>query len=155
MPHRPKFSPPSPATLENMQKVSPRLACEMARKAGSGVTEKDHFGSDAFIANGRIFATVWHNKNEVNVMIGRDLQKEFLARDGGDAFRPLENSWGDHAITVQLALVEPAVFAEALKVAWQNSGNKRTPLKARKAAVKKKSPKKKSSPKKKKRSKSG
>ncbi|MGZ3652565.1 MAG: MmcQ/YjbR family DNA-binding protein, partial [Bdellovibrionota bacterium] len=137
-----------------MQKVSPLKACEMAR-ALEGVTEKDHFGSDAFIANGRIFATVWHNKNEVNMMIDRDQQKDFLARDGGDAFRPLENSWGDHAITVQLEFVEPAIFAEALKAAWRNSGNKRTPIKARKTAVKKKSPKKKSSPKKGKRSKNG
>jgi hypothetical protein len=34
---------------------SSKQACEMARSL-KGVTDKDHFGSDAFVANGRIFA---------------------------------------------------------------------------------------------------
>ena len=78
-----------------------------------GVTEKDHFGSDAFCANGRIFATVWHDKNEVNLMLNRQQQNQFLEMDG-ESFNEIENSWGDHAIKVQLEFVERSVFVEAL-----------------------------------------
>jgi hypothetical protein len=108
-----------------MRKISTQQVCEMAR-ALDGVSEKDHFGSDAFVANGRIFATVWHNKNEVNLMLNEEQQRSFLVRDESEGFYTLDNAWGKNAINVQLAEVDPRVFAEALKVAWVNSANKRT-----------------------------
>jgi len=112
----------------------------MAR-ALDGVTEKDHFGSDAFVANKRIFATVWHNKNEVNLMLNEQQQRELLVRDGSEGFNQLDNAWGKDAINVQLEFVDPKIFSEALKAAWVNSANKRGNLGSRKkpaSAVRKK-----------------
>lgn len=108
-----------------MQTISTRKACELAR-AFDGVTEKDHFGSDAFVANGRIFATVWHEKKLVNLMLNQAQQREFLGRDGSEGFRPLENAWGANAIGVQLEFVDGRLFAEALAAAWENSKNLRS-----------------------------
>ncbi|MGE0634566.1 MAG: MmcQ/YjbR family DNA-binding protein [Pseudobdellovibrionaceae bacterium] len=107
-----------------MKKLSTRQVCEMAR-VFEGVTEKDHFGSDAFVANGRIFATVWHDKNEVNLMLNEKQQKAFLVRDDSEGFNVIENSWGKNAINVQLECIDAKVFTEALKEAWLNSKNKR------------------------------
>ena len=90
-----------------------------------GVSVKDHFGSDAFSANGRMFLTVRHEKNEVHLMLNREQQNQFLEIDG-EGFNPLENLWGEHAIMVQLDFVDREVFANALNAAWVNSANKRT-----------------------------
>src|SRR5262249_4329525 len=99
--------------------------CEMAR-AFDGVTEKDHFGSDAFVANGRIFATVWHDKNQVNLMINEEQQRAILVRDDSEGFVPREDGWGKMAIGIRLEEVNPKIFAEALEAAWVNSKNKRS-----------------------------
>jgi hypothetical protein len=108
-----------------MRKLSPNKVCEMARTF-EGVTEKDHFGSDAFFANGRIFATVWHDKDEVNLMLNQEQQRSLLVDDNGEGFKQIENAWGKNAINVQLDAVDPKVLAEALRVAWLNSANKRS-----------------------------
>jgi hypothetical protein len=120
--------------------ITANQAAALARKL-EGVTEKDHFGSEAFVANGRIFVTVWHDKGLANLMLSREQQKPFLARDGGDAFRTIDNAWGEHAFSAVLAEIEPALFGEALQAAWENSANKRTPLGARKKTSAKKKPK--------------
>ena len=108
-----------------MSDVSTKQACELARKL-EGVSEKNHFGSDAFCANGRIFATVWHDKNRVNLMLNEEQQRSFLLRDGGDAFITLENAWGSHAIGVDMESIDRKTFIEALQTAWFNSANKRS-----------------------------
>lgn len=108
-----------------MLKLSTRKVCELARRF-EGVTEKDHFGSDAFCANGRIFATVWHDKNRVTLMLDQEQQRAFLARDGSEGFIQIENAWGHNAIGVDLSSVDSKVFSEALKEAWANSKNKRS-----------------------------
>jgi hypothetical protein len=108
-----------------MRKLSPNKVCEMARNF-EGVTEKDHFGSDAFVANRRIFATVWHDKDEVNLMLNEDQQRSFLVGDDSEGFKQIENAWGKNAINVQLDAVDPKIFAQALQVAWLNSVNKRS-----------------------------
>jgi hypothetical protein len=110
-----------------MRKLTTKQVCEMAR-GFDGVTEKLHFGSDALCANGRIFATVWHDKNEVNLMLNREQQNQFLEIDG-EGFNQLNNAWGAHAINVQLDLIDRNVFTDALKAAWVNSANKRTSIK--------------------------
>ena len=107
-----------------MSAISTKKACELARSF-EGVTEKDHFGSDAFCAHGRIFATVWHDKNEVTLMLDENQQKEFLARDGSEGFCTLKNSWGRNAIKVRLEFTDRKIFLEALRMAWMNSVNKR------------------------------
>jgi hypothetical protein len=121
--------------------ISSKQAAEMARSL-EGVTEKDHFGSDAFVAHKRIFATVWHDKNEVNLMLSREQQRRFLSIDG-EGFAELDNAWGRAGATrAQLAFVDRKDFLEALKAAWQNSAVKRTALGAAKKVSRK--PKKKS-----------
>ncbi len=117
-----------------MRKLTTKRVCEMAREF-AGVTEKDHFGADAFCANGRIFATVWHEKNRVTLMLNREQQREVLAQDG-EGFNTLDNAWGKNAISVDLEFVDRAVFTAALKTAWESSGQKRAPLR-RAAPVKK------------------
>lgn len=105
--------------------ISTRQACEMAR-ALEGVSEKDHFGSDAFVANKRMFATVWHDKGTVNLMLSREQQQRFLEIDG-EGFVEIDNAWGRAgATTVQLAYVRMGDFTEALRAAWENSAVKRT-----------------------------
>ena len=108
-----------------MRKLSPNKACEMARTF-NGVTEKDHFGSDAFVANGRIFATVWHDKNEVNLMLNEEQQRSFLVGDDSEGFNQIENAWGKNAINVKLDAIAPKIFAAALRVAWLNSASKKS-----------------------------
>jgi hypothetical protein len=114
-----------------MKKLTPNQVCELAR-AFPGVTEKDHFGSDAFIAKGRIFVTVWHDKGIANLMVPRDVQRGFLERDGGDAFRTIDNAWGDYAFSAVLGEIEPGLLQEALAAAFEHSGVKRKPLKSTK-----------------------
>ncbi|MEQ1876899.1 MAG: hypothetical protein ABL958_09655, partial [Bdellovibrionia bacterium] len=63
-----------------------------------GVTVKNHFGSDAFCANGRIFATVWHDKNRVNLMLNQEQQKSLLLKDGSEGFIQIDGAWGRDAI---------------------------------------------------------
>jgi len=107
-----------------MRKITPRIVCEMAR-AMAGVSEKDHFGSDAFIANGRIFVTVWHDKKEVTLMLNQEQQKSILVQDDSDGFNQISGAWGLNGINVQLEFVRPKVFEDALHLAWVNSANKR------------------------------
>ena len=97
--------------------VSSRTACEIARSLPN-VSEKDHFGSDAFIAHKRIFATVWHDKAEVNLMFTTAQQNEFLEMDV-EAFSPVPNKWGEKgATTAHLKYIDKALLAKALKAAW-------------------------------------
>jgi len=115
-----------------MNRLTTRQVCDLARDF-DGVTEKDHFGSDAFCANGRIFATVWHDKDRVTLMLNEEQQKTFLDRDGGEAFIQINNAWGRDAIGVDLEIVDRKIFTEALHVAWVNSANKRSsPMRKRK-----------------------
>lgn len=107
-----------------MRKITTRQVCQLARSF-DGVTEKDHFGSDAFCANGRIFATVWHDKKRVTLMLNEEQQKSFLSRDGSEGFIQMENSWGRNAIGTDLETIDPDIFREALHAAWLNSANKR------------------------------
>ena len=116
-----------------MNRLTTQKVCELAR-GFDGVTEKDHFGSDAFIANGRIFATVWHDKNKVTLMLNEEQQKAFLSCDGSEAFIQMNNAWGRNAIGVDLEYIDRKLFVEALEVAWVNSANKRSSSKSKKKA---------------------
>lgn len=109
--------------------ISSKIACEVIRKLSSDVSEKDHFGSDAFYANKRIFATVWHKENKVNIRLTPDLQRKFLETDG-EAFSEIDNAWGRQGwTTVQLEFVDKGLFSDAVQAAWDSSNIKssRTP----------------------------
>ena len=107
-----------------MAKLNIKKVCEIAR-ALEGVSEKDHFGGDAFVANGKIFATVWQKTNTVNLMLNLEQQKQFLSIDG-EGFVALNNAWGRKgAIAIQLEFTEQSDFEKALKLAYNNSKKKR------------------------------
>jgi hypothetical protein len=108
-----------------MAKLTTSAVCKLAEKF-EGVTVKNHFGSVAYCANGRIFATVWHDKERVNLMLNQEQQKFFLLRDGSEGFIQINNAWGRDAIGVDLASTDADLFTEALKMAWLNSANKRS-----------------------------
>ncbi|MBI3556097.1 MAG: MmcQ/YjbR family DNA-binding protein [Deltaproteobacteria bacterium] len=119
-------------------KINTRTACEMARSL-EGVTEKDHFGSDAFVAFGRMFATVWHDKNEVNLMLSPELQRQVLSIDG-EGFAQIDNAWGRAGATkAQLDFVDPKDFAWALKLAWEHASDRAAKRSAKKTTKKKSS----------------
>jgi hypothetical protein len=103
--------------------LSTKQVCEMAEAFGN-VSVKDHFGSDAYSANGRNFATVWHDRKEVNLRLTPELQRHYLSMDG-DGFAEIDNAWGRQGWTkVQLEYVDRRIFAEALKAAWECSAVK-------------------------------
>ncbi len=103
--------------------INSKTACDVIRKLPY-ISEKDHFGSDAFSANKRIFATVWHDKNKVNIRLTPDLQRKFLETDG-EAFNEIDNSWGRQGWTiVQLEFIDRNLFSDAVQAAWESSGIK-------------------------------
>jgi hypothetical protein len=107
--------------------MTSKLACNLIRKL-EGITEKDHFGSDAFIANKRMFATVWHDKNTANLRLSLKQQIHFLSQDG-EAFVEIDNAWGRQGWTlVQLEFTSQDQFKEAIAAAFENSPNKASKL---------------------------
>ncbi|MBI3541741.1 MAG: MmcQ/YjbR family DNA-binding protein [Deltaproteobacteria bacterium] len=116
-------------------RVTTQTACEMARSL-EGVSEKDHFGSDAFIAHGRMFATVWHDRNEVNLMLSLEQQRQVLSIDG-EGFAVIDNAWGRAGATrAQLDFVDRKDFARALKLAWEHAANRAAKKTAKKLPAK-------------------
>ena len=104
--------------------LTARQACKLAQ-ALPDVTMQDHFGSDAFRTPGGIFATVWHDKNTVNLMLTPEQQRRFVATDPA-GFVAIDNAWGSKgATTAMLAVVDRGQFVEALRTAWHNSAQKR------------------------------
>jgi hypothetical protein len=81
-------------------------------------TVQDHWGSDAFKAHGRIFATVWHDKNQVNLRLSIDEQERFVKQDA-DAIVPIDNAWGRQGwTTVRLEACSKKLFEQAAKAAF-------------------------------------
>ncbi|MGZ3690662.1 MAG: MmcQ/YjbR family DNA-binding protein [Pseudobdellovibrio sp.] len=106
-----------------MAKLSIKKVLEIARSM-EGVTEKDHFGGVAFVANGKIFATVWSKTNTVNLMLNLEQQTQLLSIDG-EGFFALNNAWGRKGATcVQLEFVEKSDFEDALELALYNTKKK-------------------------------
>ncbi len=115
--------------------LTTRWVCNLAETL-PGVTVKDHFGSDAYRANERIFATVWHEKNEVNLKLSLEDQRRFLSLDG-EGFVEIDNGWGRMGFTkVQLAYVDRKEFEEALRSAWANTARKTARKPAKKSTKK-------------------
>lgn len=103
-----------------MKKISSRTVCQMALSY-DGVTEKDHFGGDAFSANKRMFATVWHENKTVNLRLSPEIQNYFLSKDG-EGFLQIENAWGKKGWTkVQLDFIDATLLEKALDEAWKYS----------------------------------
>jgi hypothetical protein len=103
--------------------MNTKKACDVIRKFPD-LIEKVHFGSDAFSANGRIFATVWHDKGEVNLRLSPEQQEHFLLLDG-EGFVEIDNAWGRQGWTkVQLGYVDQTDFEKVVKSAYEYSKKK-------------------------------
>jgi hypothetical protein len=102
------------------------------------VSVKDHFGSDGFSANKRMFLTVRHEENRANLRLSPEEQRRFLSVDG-DAFAQIENAWGRQGwTTVSLEYVDKSDFQKALQSAWDYSKTK-TAKQTAKKKIKRKS----------------
>lgn len=99
-------------------------AHELAMKL-DGVTLKDHFGSDSYSANKRMFLTLWSSKMQGSLRLSPEDQREFLASDA-DAFSEIDNAWGKQGwTTVHLEFIKPDEFKKALQAAWKYSAVKK------------------------------
>ncbi len=115
--------------------LTTKAACEIAR-ALPEVSGKDHFGSDAFYANKRLFATVWHDLGEVNVKVPPDVQADFFQLDA-KVFAQIKNGFGRMGwTTIRLKHVSRKTFTMALETAW--GATKKPKAKAKVKAKKKK-----------------
>ena len=115
--------------------MTSQLACDLLRKL-AGVSEKDHFGSDAFSANKRMFATVWHENKSVNLRLSPDQQRHFLSQDG-EAFEVIDNFWGRQGWTrLHLEFIQKDQFIEAMQAAWEYSPIKASGTPKKKSAKK-------------------
>jgi len=113
--------------------LTTKRACELAREL-PGVSEYDHFGSDAFRTVGGTFATVWHAKGSVNLNLSVEQQRRFVLLDG-EGFVEIDNAWGRRGwTTANLEFVDEASLRDALLAAWGNAANK--PVRRRTASKK-------------------
>jgi hypothetical protein len=118
--------------------MTPAQACEIAKKLPD-IAIKDHFGSDGFSANKRMFLTIWYDKDQANIRLSPSQQKDFLVMDG-DAFSEIENAWGRQGWTIiHLKFIDKALFEKALKAAWEYSAQKapKTASSSKKSVTKK------------------
>jgi hypothetical protein len=98
-----------------------RIALDM-----DGAIEGAHMGHPDFRANGRIFATLHHDRLLGMVKLTPDQQHLFV-REHPESFEPEPGAWGRNGCTaVQLATVDEDTLGEALTLAWQNSATAKT-----------------------------
>ena len=83
-------------------------------------------GHPDFRANGRIFATLQHDRTWGALMLTPEHQKQLLS-DYPESFKPAAGAWGLAGSTlVHLPSVDAEVLGEVLTLAWQNSAKKKT-----------------------------
>jgi hypothetical protein len=86
-----------------------------------GAIESAHMSHPDFRANGRIFATLHHDRLVGMVKLTPEQQRLFV-RDHPESFKPEAGAWGRNGCTaVQLATVDEDILGEALTLAWQNT----------------------------------
>lgn len=106
--------------------------------------ESAHMDHPDFRVNGRIFATLHHDRKWGMVKLTPEQQQAFV-RDLPAAFKPENGAWGRQGCTaVQLAMVDEDTLGEALTLAWRNVAEKaavrrRIPAKPRSARTQKRS----------------
>jgi hypothetical protein len=93
--------------------------------------ESAHMGHPDFRVNGRIFATLHHDRAFGMVKLTPEQQEVFL-RDHPAAFAPESGAWGRQGCTrVRLKDTETEVLGEAMTLAWQNAVNQPPPKRAK------------------------
>src|SRR3979490_395687 len=89
-----------------------------------GAIESAHMGHPDFRANGRIFATIQHDREWGGLMLLPDQQQRFL-RDYPGAFKPAPGARGAAGATlVHFAGLDEDTLGEVLTICWQNSAAK-------------------------------
>jgi hypothetical protein len=83
--------------------------------------EGAHMGHPDFRVNGRIFATLHHDRLWGMVKLLPEQQRTFLRQDP-EPFKPESGAWGRQGCTaVRLESVDEETLGEALTLAWQNT----------------------------------
>ena len=104
------------------------------RRIALGMTdaiESAHMGHPDFRVNGRIFATLHHDRLEAGrgpmvgmVVLTPEQQQRFM-RDHPASFTPESGAWGRSGCTrVQLDAVDEDTLGDAMTLAWQNTVQK-------------------------------
>ena len=103
-----------------------------------GAVEKAHMDHPDFRVEGRIFATLHHDRTSGMVKLTPEQQDAFV-RDQPAAFKPENGAWGRQGCTaVLLAKVDEDTLGEALTLAWRNVAEK--PVRAASPRTRKKVP---------------
>jgi|SRR4051812_32031490 hypothetical protein len=96
-----------------------------------GATERAHMDHPDFRVNGRIFATLHHDRRHGMVRLTPEQQRTFLRDDPG-AFTAEAGAWGRQGCTaVSFAAVDEDTLGEALTLAWRNVAEKTSRPKAK------------------------
>jgi hypothetical protein len=86
--------------------------------------EGNHMDHPDFRVNGRIFATLHHDRKWGMVKLTPEQQQAFV-RDLPAAFKPENGAWGRQGCTaVRLGEVDEDTLGEALTLAWRNAAEK-------------------------------
>ena len=97
-----------------------------------GAVESAHMDHPDFRVNGRIFATLHHDRKAGMAKLTPEQQLAFI-RDQPAAFKPESGAWGRQGCTaVLLDAVDEDALGEALTLAWRNAAAKK-PSRGRKA----------------------
>lgn len=100
--------------------------------------ESAHMGHPDFRVNGRIFATLHHDRLSAGrgpmagmVVLTPDQQQRFI-RDNPASFMPESGAWGRSGCTrVQLDAVDEDTLGDAMTLAWQNTVEKQKKAKGK------------------------
>jgi hypothetical protein len=102
--------------------------------------ESAHMGHPDFRVNGRIFATLHHDRQWGMVILTPEQQQEFIRAARG-AFKPEPGAWGRQGCTaVRLDAVDEETAGEALTLAWRNRAEKAAASRAKRKAGTKRAP---------------
>jgi hypothetical protein len=97
-----------------------RMALELPQ-----AIESSHMNHPDFRVGGKIFATLWPDKNEGVVMLTPEQQEVFLGARP-DAFAAASGIWGRRgSTTVALDKVDEEDCRTALAMAWRNKASKK------------------------------
>jgi hypothetical protein len=89
-----------------------------------GALESAHMDHPDFRVNGRIFATLHHDRKWGMVALTPEQQETFI-REHRSAFKPENGAWGRQGSTaVLLEAVDEETLGEALTLAWRNTAAK-------------------------------
>ena len=101
----------------------------------NGSVAGSHMDHPDFRANGRIFATLHHDRAWGMVALTPEQQEGFM-RDEPAAFKPEPGAWGRQGCTaVRLDAVDEETLGEALTLAWRNAIEKAAVRGTRKRAA--------------------